>query len=80
MCKKLLITFNYFLFCSQPRSESIATYAICNFANFGSVGMNLGAMGALAPERKKDLSSVAMRALMGGCMSSYMTACVAGKI
>ena len=61
-------------------SEVIATYAICNFANFGSVGMNLGAMGALSPDRKKDFSNVVMRALIGGCMSSYITACVAGEL
>ena len=51
-----------------------------NFANFGSAGMNIGALGAFAPERKSDISSVAMRALIGGNMASFLTACVAGEL
>ncbi|XP_014668608.1 PREDICTED: sodium/nucleoside cotransporter 1-like [Priapulus caudatus] len=62
----------------SPRSEAIATYALCGFANFGSIGMQLGGLGAMAPSRKHDLASLAIRALIAGSMASIVTACVAG--
>ncbi|KAH9384378.1 hypothetical protein HPB48_026385 [Haemaphysalis longicornis] len=62
----------------QPRSVVIATYALCGFSNFGSIGIMLGAMGAMAPARKGDLAEVSLRALAAGSAACFMTACVAG--
>ncbi|XP_063149181.1 solute carrier family 28 member 3 [Candoia aspera] len=60
------------------RSETIATYALCGFANFGSVGMILGALSSLAPSRKRDIAGGAFRAMIAGTVACFMTACVAG--
>ncbi|XP_030843617.1 solute carrier family 28 member 3 [Strongylocentrotus purpuratus] len=60
------------------RSEVIATYALCGFANIGSVGIVLGALGPMAPSRKGDLAAVAIRALIAGTVACFMTACIAG--
>jgi CNT family concentrative nucleoside transporter len=62
----------------SERSSIIASYALCGFANFASIGVQLGGTGALAPERKKDLASLAMRAMIGGALTTCMTAAVAG--
>lgn len=62
------------------RSQIIATYALCGFSNLGSVGVQLGALGPMAPERKGDLASVVLRALLGGIVTCLMTASVAGKV
>ena len=62
----------------QKRSEVIATYALCGFSNIGSIGIQLGALGAMAPSRKGDLSKVAMRAMIAGNVACFMTACIAG--
>ncbi|KAH9369546.1 hypothetical protein HPB48_021008 [Haemaphysalis longicornis] len=62
----------------EPRSVVIATYALCGFSNFGSIGIMLGAMGAMAPARKGDLAEVSLRALAAGSAACFMTACVAG--
>jgi CNT family concentrative nucleoside transporter len=62
----------------SPRSSIIASYALCGFANFASIGVQLGGTGALAPDRKKDLASLAMRAMIGGALTTCMTAAVAG--
>lgn len=56
----------------------IASIAICGFANFSSVGMQIGGIGALAPERRKDLASLGMRALLCGTLASYLSATIAG--
>lgn len=64
----------------QPRSVVIATYALCGFSNFGSIGIMLGAMGAMAPARKGDLAEVSLRALAAGSAACFMTACVAGSL
>ncbi|MDJ0839319.1 MAG: nucleoside transporter C-terminal domain-containing protein [Acidobacteriota bacterium] len=61
-----------------PRGELVATYALCGFANFSSIGIQLGGLSALAPDRRKDLSRVAMKAMFGGAIASWTTACVAG--
>lgn len=61
-----------------PRGQLIATYALCGFANFASIGIQLGGIGSLAPERRKDLSRLAFRAMLGGALASWTTACVAG--
>ena len=64
----------------SARSEMIATFAICGFANLGSVGIQLGGIGALAPERRGDLARLGLRALAGGALASFMTATLAGLL
>ncbi len=61
-----------------PRSVTIATYALCSFANFGSLGIIIGGISGMAPERRPDLSRLAIRALIGGALASYTTATIAG--
>ena len=56
----------------------IATYALCGFANIGSMGCQLGALGAMAPTRKKVLSSIVLRAMIAGNVACFMTAAIAG--
>ena len=58
----------------------IATYALCGFANVGSIGIQLGGLTPMAPERKGDLADVAIRALVAGTVACFMTACIAGKL
>jgi len=62
----------------DPKSFVIATYALCGFANFGSIGIQIGGIGALAPERRNDLARLGLRALMAGTLANFMTACIAG--
>lgn len=62
------------------RAVAIATYALCGFANPGSIGIQLGGLGAIAPERKKDLAQVVGRAFIAGCFTSFLNACVAGAL
>jgi CNT family concentrative nucleoside transporter len=62
----------------SERTTIIASYALCGFANFGSIGIQLGGIGAMAPERKKDLSSLVLKAMIGGALASWMTASIAG--
>ncbi len=62
------------------RSIVIATYALCGFANFASIGIQIGGIGALVPERKKDLAKVGLKAMFGGALASWMTATIAGMI
>lgn len=57
----------------------IATYAICGFANFGSIGIMLGTLGAIAPSRKKDISQMILRSMIAGNVASFLTAGIAGK-
>jgi CNT family concentrative nucleoside transporter len=59
---------------------TIVTVAICGFANFSSVGMQIGGIGALAPERRTDLAKLGMRALLCGTLASYMSAAIAGIV
>lgn len=56
----------------------IASFAICGFANFGSVGMQIAGIGALAPERRKELAKLGVRALISGTLASYLSAAIAG--
>ncbi|MDX1962882.1 MAG: nucleoside transporter C-terminal domain-containing protein [Pirellulales bacterium] len=60
------------------RSQIIATYALCGFSTFASIGIQIGGLGALAPNRQKDFARLAFRAMLGGNLASFMTACVAG--
>jgi CNT family concentrative nucleoside transporter len=64
----------------DPRSFTIATFALCGFANFSSIGIQIGGIGALAPERKSDLSRLGLRALVAGTLANFMTACIAGLL
>ncbi len=62
----------------QDRSVIIATYALCGFANFGSIGIQLGGIGGIAPRRKHDLAKIALRAMIAGTIAAFMTATIAG--
>jgi CNT family concentrative nucleoside transporter len=62
----------------SDRSRAIATYALCGFANFASIGIQVGGIGSLVPERRKDLAKLGFRALIAGTLSCFMTACIAG--
>jgi|TARA_B100000959_G_scaffold235597_1_gene253996 CNT family concentrative nucleoside transporter len=63
---------------ANKRSFYITTYAICGFANFASIAIQIGGISALAPERRKDLASFGLRAMAGGILVSYINACIAG--
>ena len=62
----------------SERSSIIASYALCGFANFGSIGIQLGGIGAMAPERRNDLSNLVIKAMIGGALASWLTASIAG--
>ncbi len=62
------------------RSRVLLTYALCGFANFGSIGIQIGGIGSLAPERRSDLARLGLRAMLGGTLACFMTACVAGVL
>ena len=64
----------------DTHSFTIATYALCGFANFSSIAIQLGGIGALAPTRKGDLARLGMRAVMAGTMANFMSACIAGML
>lgn len=63
---------------ASERSAKMAAYALCGFANFGSIGIQIGGIAALAPERKTDLARLAPKAMLGGAFASWMTATIAG--
>lgn len=62
----------------SPRSFTIASYALCGFANFGSIGVMIGGIGRLVPERRAELASLGLRSMVAGTLACYMTACIAG--
>ena len=62
----------------SDRTAIIASYALCGFANFGSIGIQLGGIGGIAPNRKKDLASLVTKAMIGGALASWLTATIAG--
>lgn len=64
----------------SPRSFTIATYALCGFANFGSMGIMIGGIGGLVPSRRKDIAHYGLRALIAGTIAVLMTACIAGVL
>ena len=64
----------------SERTTLIASYALCGFANFGSIGIQLGGIGGIAPKRKKDLSKLVTKAMIGGALASWLTATIAGLI
>jgi CNT family concentrative nucleoside transporter len=61
-----------------PRSFTIATFALCGFANLGSIGMQIGGIGALVPERRNDLAKLGVRAMLAGTMANLISASIAG--
>jgi CNT family concentrative nucleoside transporter len=64
----------------DPRSFTIATYALCGFANLSSIAIQIGGIGALAPNRKSDLARLGIRAVAAGSMANFMSACIAGML
>ena len=62
----------------SERAIVVATYALCGFANLSSIGIQIGGLSALAPERRRDLAKLGMRAMFGGALASWMTATIAG--
>jgi CNT family concentrative nucleoside transporter len=64
----------------STRSAKIAAYALCGFANFASIGIQIGGLTVLAPERRRDIVSLGLRAMLGGAIASCMSACIASMI
>ena len=62
----------------DPRSFTIATFALCGFANFSSIGIQIGGIGALAPTRRHDLARLGIRAMLAGTLANFITATIAG--
>jgi concentrative nucleoside transporter, CNT family len=63
-----------------PRSFTIATFALCGFANFSSIGIQIGGIGALAPNKKGELARLGLRAMLAGTMANLMSASIAGML
>ena len=64
----------------SERSRVIATYALCGFSNFSSIAIQIGGIGALAPERKSDLAQLGLRAMVAGSLACFQTATIAGLL
>ena len=64
----------------DPRSFTIATFALCGFANFSSIGIQMGGIGALAPNKKSELAKLGLRAMLAGTMANLMSASIAGML
>jgi len=64
----------------SERGRLLATYALCGFANFGSIGVQIGGYSSLAPERRGDLSRLSLRAMLAGLLATNLVACVAGVL
>lgn len=64
----------------SQRAVIIATYALCNFANIGSIAITIGGIGAIAPNRQKDLARMGVRSMIGGLLAGLMTAAIAGML
>ena len=64
----------------DSRSFILATYALCGFANFASIAIQVGGIGSLAPERRREMAELGVRAMIGGLLASYMTASIAGLL
>ena len=62
----------------DPKSITISTFALCGFANFSSIGIQIGGIGALAPNRRHDLARLGLRAMFAGTLANFMTATIAG--
>ena len=64
----------------DPKSIVIATFALCGFANFSSIAIQIGGIGGMAPERQSDISRLGLRALLGGSLATFMSATIAGAL
>ena len=64
----------------SERARTIATYALCGFANFSSIAIQIGGIGGLAPNRRADLARFGLRAVLGGSLATFMTATIAGVL
>jgi CNT family concentrative nucleoside transporter len=64
----------------QPRSVLIASYALCGFANFGSLAIMLGGIEGMAPERRHEVARLGLRAILSGSLTTFMTACIVGML
>lgn len=64
----------------SPRSIVIATYALCGFANFSSIAIQIGGIGTIAPSRRADVARLGLKAMIGGALASWMTAAIAGVL
>ena len=64
----------------SERAVVISTYALCGFANFSSIGIQIGGISAIAPQRKSDLAKIGLRAMFGGALASWATAAIAGML
>jgi len=64
----------------DPLSFTIATFALCGFANVSSVGIQIGGIGALAPDRKQDLARLGFRAMIAGTLANFLSATLAGML
>jgi CNT family concentrative nucleoside transporter len=64
----------------SDRSAKIAAYALCGFANFASIAIQIGGLTALAPSRRKEIVSLSLRAMIGGALATNMTAAIAGLV
>jgi CNT family concentrative nucleoside transporter len=64
----------------SPRTAIVASYALCGFANFGSLAILLGGIGGIAPERRQDVARLGMRSILAGTLATMMTGCMAGML
>ena len=64
----------------SKKSAIISSYALCGFANFASIGIQLGGIGGIAPERRKDISKLGIKTMFGGALASWLTATIAGLL
>lgn len=64
----------------DPRSVTLASYALCGFANFTSIAIQIGGIGAIAPTRRRDLAKLGFRAMIGGLLACYVTTAVVGVV
>jgi concentrative nucleoside transporter, CNT family len=64
----------------DPRSYTIATYALCGFANLGNIGIEIGGIGSLAPNKRGELARLGVRAMLAGTMANLMSASIAGML
>lgn len=62
------------------RSITIATFALCGFSNFGSIGITMGALGSMVPERRSELAAIALKAMMAGSTVTFISASMAGLL
>jgi CNT family concentrative nucleoside transporter len=64
----------------SPRAYTIATYALCGFANFGSIAIQIGGIGSLVPSRRNDIAQLSLRSMVGGMLACFATACIVGML